>query len=276
MPRRTAKCCSRCRLPDCADMFSEEAVLLGGIDADTATGRCAVGTLVGGTYSLRLRLRECFRATSPVVLLASEVSCSDMLTPSHSLDPDLDEEGLRMCEESPDRTLTTEPFFDVVDEVRERECDSRRTVFHGELFKEEIGDGKGVMSPMAANWGDDRTEAGDRDPALEAAPARTVRRLGVLRGRLVEERLVWRGISASLTGVTGRMLGKSVRIWRTGSPCCPAGRCGTMGGWAAMFLEVNAASGAGGCCSVPGAAEEVLGGLAESSSLHTVESAPPT
>lgn len=127
-------------------------MLLGGPDPDTTTGRRGVGTLIGGTYSLRLRFRECFRAISLAIgLLTSDVSSPDLPIPEYSLDPDLDEDGLSICEESLDSRFTVDPFFDVEDEVRERDCENRLTDFHGELFKEAIGDGKGVMSPIAAS-----------------------------------------------------------------------------------------------------------------------------
>ena len=44
-----------------------------------------------------------------------------------------------------------------------------------------IGDGNGVMSNMAASIGEDITEPGDTDPAVEY---RRLRTLGILRGRL--------------------------------------------------------------------------------------------
>lgn len=52
-----------------------------------------------------------------------------------------------------------------------------------------MGDGKGVMSPIAINCGDDITEAGDNEVPLGREPARRPRKLGVLCGRLLDEML---------------------------------------------------------------------------------------
>lgn len=49
-----------------------------------------------------------------------------------------------------------------------------------------VGDGRGVISSMAAICGDEMTEPGDIDPAVECSAALT---LGARRGRLAAEAL---------------------------------------------------------------------------------------
>jgi hypothetical protein len=49
-----------------------------------------------------------------------------------------------------------------------------------------VGDGSGVTSNIAANCGEDITEPGDREPAVEC---RWARMLGTRRGRLAAEAL---------------------------------------------------------------------------------------
>lgn len=52
-----------------------------------------------------------------------------------------------------------------------------------------MGEGKGVMSPMAMSCGDDNNDAGDREPPPEEGLSRNPRKLDVLRGRLLDEML---------------------------------------------------------------------------------------
>ena len=49
-----------------------------------------------------------------------------------------------------------------------------------------VGDGRGVMSSMAAIWGEEMTDPGDIEPAVECSAALT---LGARRGRLAADAL---------------------------------------------------------------------------------------
>lgn len=92
-----------------------------------------------------------------------------------------------ICDESLSRNPRMEPLRDTVEGVRERDCELRRGSFQGEVPL--MGDGRGVMSPMAINCGEDSTEAGDSELPLGREPANRPRKLGVLWGRLPDETL---------------------------------------------------------------------------------------
>jgi hypothetical protein len=83
--------------------------------------------------------------------------------------------GPSICEESLKRRL--DPLREAIDD--ERDKDGRSDLRHGEA--PPIGDGRGVISPIAFNWGEDIIEAGDKEPALDKG-AMSARRLGVRRG----------------------------------------------------------------------------------------------
>ena len=76
--------------------------------------------------------------------------------------------------------------LEFVDEVRDR-CPIF-TVFQGEGPR-PMGEGRGVISAIAANCGDENAEPGDNDPALECVAARAALILGVRRGRLAVDAL---------------------------------------------------------------------------------------
>jgi hypothetical protein len=84
--------------------------------------------------------------------------------------------GPSICDESLERRL--EPLRDAIDEERDNDGTSARR--HGAA--PPIGDGNGVMSPNAFNWGEDMKDAGDKEPALCIGGAKRARRLGVRRG----------------------------------------------------------------------------------------------
>lgn len=76
-------------------------------------------------------------------------------------------------DESLNRKL--EPLREAIDDVRDKDGRSPRR--HGDA--PPIGDGNGVISPMAFSCGEDMIEAGDKEPALEIGGATRARRLGV-------------------------------------------------------------------------------------------------
>ena len=84
--------------------------------------------------------------------------------------------GPSICDESLSRRL--EPLRDVIDE--ERDNDGKSALRHGDA--PPMGDGNGVMSPIAFNWGEDMMDAGDKEPALYIGGAIRARRLGVRCG----------------------------------------------------------------------------------------------
>lgn len=75
--------------------------------------------------------------------------------------------------ESLRRKFKNEPLRDSVDDVRERECDEivRPPERHEAGLRYPIGDGKGVMSAIAASAGedtvDDRIDEGESDSVLD-------------------------------------------------------------------------------------------------------------
>ena len=119
--------------------------------------------------------------------------------------------GPSVCQESLNRKL--DPLLEAVEDVRDKEFSSPRR--HGE--EPPMGDGSGVISPIAVSSGDEINDAGDREPALDMGGATRARRLGVRRGRLPEDTLRQVKGSGSRWELVGRMLGRSVRIWREGS-----------------------------------------------------------
>lgn len=80
--------------------------------------------------------------------------------------------------------------LEAVDDVLER--GPILTVFQGEEPR-PMGEGRGVMSVMAASCGDENADPGDSDPAAECVDARAALILGVRRGRLAVEELCRRG-----------------------------------------------------------------------------------
>ena len=84
--------------------------------------------------------------------------------------------------------LYVEPLRDVVNDAPERDGSRLRPSFHDDP-PNIVGEGSGVMSVKAASWGDEKLEAGDREPAVECVAVRAVRVLGTRRGRLVAEAL---------------------------------------------------------------------------------------
>ena len=142
---------------------------------------------VGGTYSLRLRLRACFGAPSGRDLLGvSEcLSAPNISAIPRCLLRDRHSEGPSTWDESLRRKLRLEPLRERSDGVRDNDCELRRGIFHGET--PPIGEGKGVISPMAISCGDDSNDAGDREPPPDDGLSRKPRKLDVLRGRLLDE-----------------------------------------------------------------------------------------
>lgn len=80
--------------------------------------------------------------------------------------------GPSICDESLRRRL--DPLREAIED--ERDNDGRSDLRQGEA--PPIGDGRGVISPIAINWGEDIIDAGDREPALERGATRP-RKLGV-------------------------------------------------------------------------------------------------
>jgi hypothetical protein len=59
------------------------------------------------------------------------------------------------CEGSIGRRLRLEPVLDATEEVRDNDCESRRVVsLQGDA--PPMGDGRGVISPIAISCGDDK------------------------------------------------------------------------------------------------------------------------
>ena len=115
--------------------------------------------------------------------------------------------GPSICDESLSRRL--EPLRDAIDGLRD--SDGKPGPRHGEA--PPIGEGKGVMSPIAVNCGEDMIDAGDNDPALEMGGAMRARRLGVRRGILLDKM----DSESESRELVGRVLGKSVRICSDGN-----------------------------------------------------------
>ena len=77
--------------------------------------------------------------------------------------------------------------FDAAEDARDL---VRRAIFQGSLPDPIVGEGKGVMSPIAANCGEVTIDvAGETDLMLEWS---MFRRLNARRGRLVFEIVLWR------------------------------------------------------------------------------------
>lgn len=122
-----------------------------------------------------------------------------------------------MPEDSLDRRFQDDPLVESVEDVRDRECDSRRPPDrHGEP-RPLTGEGNGVISAMAASCGeeitDDKADDGDSESVFDVELRRPPRRLGVRCGRLAADKLWCRGGASDSWGVTGRPVGRSVRIW---------------------------------------------------------------
>lgn len=143
--------------------------------------------------------------------LATSDSSPRLSNPVYDLLRERGAGGPSICEESLNRKL--DPLRDAMEEVRDKDGRSPRR--HGDA--PPIGDGKGVMSPIAFSWGDDMIEAGDKEPALEIGGAIRARRLGVRCGRLPDDTLSDANGSESRCELVGRILDKSVRIWSEGS-----------------------------------------------------------
>lgn len=139
---------------------------------ETATGRGREVRLAG-TYSLRLRLRACLVDESRRTRFGMRESSPELSCAAYDLPRERGASGLSICDESLNRRL--DALRDAIDELRDKDGRSPRR--HGNA--PPIGDGNGVMSAMAFNWGDDMIDAGEREPALETAGAIRARRLGV-------------------------------------------------------------------------------------------------
>jgi hypothetical protein len=116
-------------------------------------------------------------------------------------DRDNDQEGVRAWLESLARRFKYETLLDTVEEARESGRDIVRLDSHGDALEDPMGDGRGVMSAMAASCGDDSTDGGDRESAFDMDPNLTARKLGVRCNRLVADRLWRRKASASAFGM---------------------------------------------------------------------------
>lgn len=117
----------------------------------------------GGTYSLKLRLRACFVTigASGIWSILGLSEGPDVL-PRDRYSEALDKDS---CEGSLGRMPRLEPVLEAIEEVRDKDWELRRPgSFHGDA--PPIGDGNGVISPMAISWGDDKREAGEREPPL--------------------------------------------------------------------------------------------------------------
>jgi hypothetical protein len=165
MPRDSPRYSSRCKA-----VFGVAGAT--GIDVETATFRGFGTPRFSGTYSLILRVRLCPSARSPssseeraespwYIFLRGEPGDEDSGGYNEGPRPDCDE---------------IEDPLDLVLEMLFQDSNAPIT-----------GDGRGVMSSIAAICGEDMTEPGDIEPAVECSAALT---LGARRGRLAAEALV--------------------------------------------------------------------------------------